>query len=126
MSAMLPTITYRRGAVVLVPFPFTDQSGSRRRPALVVSSDAYNQACPDRVLVRITSQPPTVPLIGDYTLKDGDWQAAGLIAPSIVRCGKIITVETSLILRELGVMPASAMSEIDQHIIAALGLGAIP
>jgi mRNA interferase MazF len=111
---------------VLVPFPFTDQSGTRKRPALVISSDAYNQACPDRVLVRTTLQPPAVPLIGDYALKDGGWQAAGLAAPSIVRCGKIITVETSLIVRQLGVMPASAMIEIDQHIIAALGLGAVP
>jgi len=111
---------------VLVPFPFTDQSGARRRPALVVSSDAYNQASPDRVLVRITTQPPPVPLVGDYVLRQADWRGAGLLAPSIVRCGKIVTVETSLVLRELGAFPAGAMSEIDQHLIAALGLGAIP
>ena len=30
------------GAVILVPFPFSDQSGTKQRPAVIVSSDTYN------------------------------------------------------------------------------------
>ncbi|MBX9641193.1 MAG: type II toxin-antitoxin system PemK/MazF family toxin, partial [Mycobacteriaceae bacterium] len=47
---MPPTTRYSFGDVVLVPFPFTDQSTSKKRPAVVVSSDAYHQARPDLVI----------------------------------------------------------------------------
>ncbi len=43
-------------AVVLVPFPFTDQATSKRRPAVVISSASYNASRPDVILMAITSQ----------------------------------------------------------------------
>jgi mRNA-degrading endonuclease toxin of MazEF toxin-antitoxin module len=47
---------YNFGDVILVPFPFTDQSQSKQRPAVVVSSARYNNERPDLVLMAITSQ----------------------------------------------------------------------
>jgi mRNA interferase MazF len=47
---------YEFGAIVLVPFQFTDQSASKRRPAVVVSNRAYNTARPDVVVMAVTSQ----------------------------------------------------------------------
>jgi mRNA interferase MazF len=44
------------GDVVLVPFPFTNQSSSKQRPAVVISNLAYNLARPDAVVMAITSQ----------------------------------------------------------------------
>ena len=44
------------GDVVLVPFPFTNQAASKKRPAVVVSSHAYNTARLDVVVMAITSQ----------------------------------------------------------------------
>jgi mRNA interferase MazF len=41
------TTAYSFGNVVLVPFPFTDQTASKKRPAVVVSADAYHQRRPD-------------------------------------------------------------------------------
>lgn len=38
---------YRRGDVVLVPIDFTDHSGRKVRPTVVVGSGEYNRACPD-------------------------------------------------------------------------------
>lgn len=45
---------YHRGDVVLVPFDFTDRSGSKRRPAVVVSIDRYNQGTPDVLIAAVT------------------------------------------------------------------------
>ena len=50
-------MAYHFGDVVLVPFPFTDQSASKQRPGVIVSNAAYHQARRDVVLMAITSQP---------------------------------------------------------------------
>lgn len=47
---------FEYGDVVLVPFPFTDQSTSKKRPAVVVSSAAYNAERPDVIIIAVTSQ----------------------------------------------------------------------
>jgi mRNA-degrading endonuclease toxin of MazEF toxin-antitoxin module len=57
--------TYRRVDVVLVPFDFTDRSGSKWRPAVVISSDRYNTDTPDVVVASITSNLQAVPHPGD-------------------------------------------------------------
>ena len=53
---MASTTRYKRGDIVLVSFPFTDLSSSKRRPALVVSPDTFNERMQDLVLAAITSQ----------------------------------------------------------------------
>ena len=49
-------MSFEFGDVVLVPFPFTNQAASKKRPAVVVSSHAYNTARLDVVVMAITSQ----------------------------------------------------------------------
>ena len=54
-----PTIGYEQhpfGAVVLVAFPFTDQTTSKQRPAVVISSTAYQRERPDLIILAITRQ----------------------------------------------------------------------
>jgi mRNA interferase MazF len=50
------TIPFEFGDVVLVPFPFTNHTASKQRPAVIVSNLAYSQAKPDVVVMAITSQ----------------------------------------------------------------------
>ena len=72
--------------VLLVPFPFTDQQGSKQRPAVVVSSSAYNANRPDVLLMAITSVMRSAGValaVGEAVL--ADWQSAGLIKPSVVK-----------------------------------------
>ena len=53
----MPRMTaFEFGDVVLVRFPFTDQSATKQRPAVVISSEAYHRARPDLVIMAITSQ----------------------------------------------------------------------
>jgi len=44
---MLSMISFEFADVILVPFPFTDQSATKKRPAVVISSTAYNTERPD-------------------------------------------------------------------------------
>ena len=53
---MTVTSRFNFGDVVLVPFLFTDQSGTKKRPAVVVSSASYNASRRDIVIMAITSQ----------------------------------------------------------------------
>ncbi|MHB8744753.1 MAG: type II toxin-antitoxin system PemK/MazF family toxin [Sulfuricaulis sp.] len=48
--------SFEFGDVVLVPFPFTDQSAAKKRPAIVVSSQTYNSERPDVIIMAVTSQ----------------------------------------------------------------------
>jgi mRNA interferase MazF len=89
------------GTIVLVPFPFTDQTASKQRPAVVVSTAAYNAARPDVILMAITSQLRASAAYGEVWLSD--WQAAGLLKPSAVK-PVIATLEARLIIRTLGTL----------------------
>lgn len=87
------------GDVVLVPFPFTDQTAAKQRPAVVVSTARYNAARPDLILMGVTSQLRAAASFGEVWLKD--WQAAGLLKPSAIK-PVITTIEARLIIRRLG------------------------
>jgi mRNA interferase MazF len=50
------TTPYEFGDVVLVPFPFTDQTAAKRRPAVIVSSLEYQRELPDLLLMAVTSR----------------------------------------------------------------------
>jgi mRNA interferase MazF len=91
------------GQVVLVPFPFTDQTASKQRPAVVVSSRAYAVERPDVVMMPVTSQLRPMLAVGEVWLRH--WQAAGLLKPSAVK-PVIATLESRLIIRLLGVLSA--------------------
>ena len=96
---MPPTTSYSFGDIVLVPFPFTNQTGTKKRPAVIVSSVAYNQARRDLVIMAVTSQLRPSGDFGEVIVPD--WQAAGLIKPSAIK-PVITTIEQALIIRKLG------------------------
>jgi mRNA interferase MazF len=91
--------TYKFGDVILVPFPFTDQSTSKKRPAIVISSDDYNQNKPDIILIAVTSQVNANLQFGEVLIDD--WAGAGLIKSSVVK-PIITTLERNLVIRTLG------------------------
>lgn len=100
----MPTTTgYSFGDLVLVPFPFTDQSATKRRPAVVISSNRYNRERPDLIIMAVTSQARPVGALGEVQVKH--WKAAGLLKPSAIK-PVMTTVESSLIIRALGRLEA--------------------
>jgi mRNA interferase MazF len=90
---------YEFGDIVLVPFPFTDQSAVKRRPAVVVSSSAYHRARPDLLIMAVTSQQPSTLTVGEVQVQD--WKSAGLLKPSVLK-PVLTTIEPALVLKKLG------------------------
>jgi mRNA interferase MazF len=90
---------YEFGNIILVPFPFTDQTTFKKRPATVASSSVYNSMRPDLVLMPITSQMRPVAWFGEVAIKG--WKAAGLLRPSVIK-PILTTLDKGLVLRKLG------------------------
>jgi len=112
-------MTYERGDVVLLRFPFTTFVGGKQRPAVIVSTDAYNRSGDDVIAAAITGNLKAARRPGDYLLSH--WREAGLIKESLVK-SVLFTVEKSLIIRKLGKIKGADMEGISQGLREALGL----
>jgi mRNA interferase MazF len=92
--------TYKAFEVVVVPFPFADSAAPKRRPALVLSTQGFNDRAAHLVLAMITSRENRGwPL--DTEIKD--LAAAGLSHPSVVRM-KLFTLDERFVLRKSGAL----------------------
>jgi mRNA interferase MazF len=115
----------RRGDIVLVDFPFSDVTGSKVRPALVVQADVLNQQLDDTILALITSSQRRVvgspsQVLVDISSPEG--KQTGLRLNSVVQCENLVTRDQSLILRSIGSCSASAMQRVDAALKATLDL----
>ena len=119
---MPSTTIYRRGQVVVVTVPFTGQTGSKPRPALVVSVEAFHRKLLDVIVCPISSQPRYFqkPGPGDHPLKH--WRAVGLRYASTTRISNILAVEKKLIKRVLGTLHAEDLARVEHGLSAAFGL----
>ena len=96
---MPPMTSFEFGEVVLVPFPFSDQSTHKKRPAVVVSSEAYDRERPDLIVLAITSQIRPTLGIGEALLTH--WKQAGLVKPGVLK-PVVTTIEKGLVLKKRG------------------------
>ena len=103
---------------MLVSFVFSDESGKKLRPAVVISSAAYNRSRQEIVVAAITSNVRRR-LFGDHPLTD--WKGASLLFPSVVT-GIVRTIKQTMIDRKVGNMPRPEMVAIDVKLRQSLGL----
>jgi mRNA interferase MazF len=108
-------VTCSRYEIVVVPFPFTDRSVNKRRPALALSDQRFSEGSRHTLLAMITSAknsewPLDVPL---------DFAAAGLSAACKVRF-KLFTLDNRLVLRRVGILSQSDRRAVEQALRALL------
>ena len=115
---MATTSRFNFGDVVLVPFPFTDQSGTKKRPAVVVSCSSYNASRRDIVIMAITSQVHQPLGFGEAPLVD--WQSAGLIKTSVLK-PVFTTIEQGLVIRTMGSLSAADSKTLREVVAEVLG-----
>jgi mRNA interferase MazF len=108
----------RFGDVVLVSFPFTDQTDQKKRPAVVVSSAAYHRERSDLILMAVSSQirPPST--FGERLVSG--WKEAGLLRPSVLK-PVLFTVERNLVLRKLGYLRRQDLDSVREGLAEILG-----
>lgn len=104
---------------MLVPMDFTDRSGSKLRPAVVVSGEEYNRQTPDVLIASITGNLQAIPHPGDHRI--GGWKAAGLLKPSLAQA-KLATVEARIIRRKLGKLESTDMAAFSGELKVAMEL----
>ena len=104
--------------VILVRFVFSEGTGFKKRPALVLSSSAYHRSRKEIILAAITSNVDRV-LVGDTIL--GDWKKANLLFPSLV-AGVIQTIRNEMVERKLGTLSLNDFAKVQKSIKTALGL----
>ncbi len=114
-------MSFDRGDVVLVPFPFTDLTTQKQRPALVISSKSFNDSSADAILLAITSQIPKDLEHSDYRLSPDEQKKGGLPKPSIVKAAKVVTLSQALIRKTVGRIPAETLDRIVGKLVSIIG-----
>ena len=115
---MLSMTTSERGQVVLVRFVFTDQSGAKQRPVLILSTRLFHSGRREVIVAAITSNVGRL-LVGDHKIRA--WRQAGLPRPSVVT-GILRTVKRDMIVGSLGELTASDLGAVERHVRESLGL----
>ena len=119
---MASTTTFKRGHVVVVDVPFSNHSGVKPRPALVISAEAFHRNLPDVIVCPISSQPRYYrrPGPGDYPLRE--WRVSGLRHPSTVRISKVLPVDKQITRRILGRVAQPDLNRVELGLRQALDL----
>jgi mRNA interferase MazF len=123
---MPSTTSFNQGDVVLVPFPFTNLSAVKQRPALVLWPKRLNNVRADLIVAAIISQIPDVIGEDEILLWDADQRAAGFPKASIAKLGKIFTIHQGLIRKKLGRLPDPMLENILQKLVRSTLWGSQP
>ena len=114
-----------RGDVVLADLPYSDASGSKVRPALVVQCDVNNARLDDVILALITRNISRSGLEPTQLLIDPGTEAgksSGLNFPSALKCSNLYTIDQQHVLATIGSLSPALMRKVDDCLKAALGL----
>jgi mRNA interferase MazF len=112
-------VTPTAGSVVLIPFPFSDLSQSKLRPAVVLADAGRG----DWILCQITSN-----AYGDdhaIALSNADFDSGSLRVTSYARPGKLFTANLDLIVRQVGTLNKDRLSQVIESIVTLLRAGVL-
>ena len=113
---------YSRGDVVLVPFPYADNSTFKQRPALVVQSDSLITGFPQRVMAQITSEPRVGASRVQVKVASVEGKAMGLLTDSSLVIDKLETLDDSEVMKTMGKAPPQTMAMVDEALRAVFDL----
>lgn len=104
----------KKGDIILIPFPFTDLSGLKNRPALILV-EGQN----DITVSFITSQ---IKWKEEFDVEVSPSQENGLKKTSLIRLSKLATIDKELVIGKLGTLPTNILSEVDNSLVKIFNL----
>ena len=115
-----------KGKIILIPFPFDDLKATKVRPAVCLTDSIGPHK--HLVLAFITSRIPNDLLETDIVLDSSltDFTQTGLRVTSTLRLHRLMTLSSSLILRELGELSPQILDEVDNKLHKLFGLSSNP
>ena len=111
----------KRGEVVEVNWPYSDLSGTKIRPAVVVQADFLNGLIDDTILVKITSRQYGIPGT-EVEIDPAAEKASGLTKVCYASCKDILTRDQGLLLRTVGVLSDALLRQIEDCLKKVLEL----
>jgi len=106
---------FQQKELVLLPYPFSDQGGSKVRPAIIVSNDNFNKRCEDCVMVPLTTVIKDEPF--SLVINQDSLESGKLLKQSRVRIDKLFTIKKSLIMMKIGKINEKTLDKIKFEII---------
>jgi len=106
---------FKQKELVLLPYPFSDQVGSKVRPAIIVSNDNFNKRCEDCVMVPLTTVIKDEPF--SLVINQDSLESGKLLKQSRVRIDKLFTIKKSLIMMKIGKINEKTLDKIKFEII---------
>tara|TARA_Y100000310_G_C20027771_1_gene510391 strand:+ start:78 stop:422 length:345 start_codon:yes stop_codon:yes gene_type:complete len=96
--------------LLLVPFPFSDQSGKKVRPVVIISNNSFNEEGEDVLVVGVTSN-----IIRDqYTIQltNKDLEEGKLLTTSFMKAENLLKIEKDLIIKKIGKIKKQKFKEV--------------
>lgn len=96
--------------LLLVPFPFSDQSGRKVRPVMILSNNQFNESSEDILIIGVTSNISK----DQYTLKldNHDLEEGKLITNCIIKVENVLRLDKNLIIKKIGKVKREKLKEI--------------
>jgi mRNA interferase MazF len=110
--------SYKQRDIVLVDFGFSEETGVKKRPVLIISGEDYHHSRHEVIVMAVTSNIKRT-LVGDT--KIDEWAAAGLLYPSLV-AGIIRTIKYTMVIRKLGSLAQGDFQKVQNNIKKAMDL----
>ncbi len=106
--------------IILIPIPFTDLTSQKKRPAVIISNDSYNETHEDIVVVALTSN--VEPRDFAVMLTSDELEEGALKVTSMIRADKIYTLNKSIVLKTFGRVKPDILSKIKDSLLKIIEL----
>lgn len=100
-----------RGQIVVLPFPFSDLSGSKHRPAMIIAPLTGD----DVILCQITTKNRMDNYVVELT--DSDFVTGSLPQVSVIRPSRLFTADSKLIVRSVGILSQKKIQQVIEKVI---------